>query len=104
MLVFNGMKYAKNDKEFTESLFQSGGTCNGFYKKMRNGIRLLDMQGNIRAFIVNNKYNEQFVVSASQTDNGIRYMFSTTTQDEKWLGIDKLGYRDTIEACKRVFN
>ena len=28
-------KYAKNDREFTESLFNRGGTCDGYYKVKR---------------------------------------------------------------------
>lgn len=44
MLTLNGKKFARNDSEFTDSLFQSGGTCVGFYKPRRNSIVLMNMQ------------------------------------------------------------
>ena len=103
MITFNGIKFAKNANEFTSSLFAKGGTCYGYYKITSKGIQLLDMQKNIFAFIVNNKHNEQFIVSCSRMDNGrIRYMFSTTTQHDKLLGLDKIGYKARIEECERV--
>ena len=103
MLVFNGLKYARNETEFTNSLFESNGTCNGFYKVVKNGIRLMDMQGELRAFICKN--DGGFVVSAVRVpsmNNRIRYMFSTTDHDEAWLGISGMGLRDQHEQCKKV--
>lgn len=44
MITFNGVKFAKNDKEMTDSLFQQGGTCAGFYKVTKRGIQLMDLQ------------------------------------------------------------
>jgi len=101
MLTINGMKFAKNDNEFINSLFESGGTCDGYYKRMVRGIRLFDMQNKLRVFVVDNKHNEQFFVTATMQDNkSIRYMNSTSTQDDKWLGLDNLGYTATIDLAK----
>ena len=91
MLIFNGKKYARNNDEFTSSLFDAGGTCNGFYKRIRGGIQLFDMQRQIAAFIVDKPNARRFVVTAHRTENGrTRYMHATTMSTEKWLGIDAL--------------
>jgi len=88
MLIFNGKIYAKNNKEFTESLFNTSGTCNGFYKRIRSGVQLFNIQHELTAFIVNRSDKDRFIVSAG-TDNGKpRYMFGLSTAAEKWLGID----------------
>jgi len=103
MIIFNGNKFAKNDNEFTSSLFESGGTCVGFYKVTSRGIQLRDMQKNIIAFIVNNGHGERFIVSATRQNNGkIRYMFSTCNKVDKLLNLDKLGYMAKIKECERV--
>ena len=87
MLIFNGKKYAKNNDEFISSLFVAGATCNGFYKRTKNGIRLFDMQNILQGFIVNNKHNERFIVSASVHDGKVHYMFGASEALEKWLGV-----------------
>jgi hypothetical protein len=46
MIILNGKKFAKNKKEFTESLFNTGGTCVGYYKINKKTISLLDPQKN----------------------------------------------------------
>ena len=103
MIVFNGVKFAKNDKEMTDSLFSNGGTCAGYYKVTKRGIQILDLQRNIIAFIVNNGYGERFIVSAIRCDNGrIRYMFSTCSKVDRLLFLEELGYKGTIEECERV--
>ena len=105
MIIFNGKKYAKNEKEFTDSLFERDGTCNGFYKILKKGIKIYNIQKELIAFIVNNGYSERFIVSARMTDNNKpRYMFSTMDNDEFYLGLDKLGYRDKIKECERVLS
>ena len=102
MIVFNGVKFASNEKEFVNSLFDSDGTCYGYYKKLKKGIRLLDHNKNIFAFIVDNGYNERFIVNATKTDKSIRYMFSTCDNTDKILGLDKLGYKQKIEECEKI--
>ena len=44
MITLNGKKFAKNDKEFTASLFDSNGTCVGYYKRYARQIKLYNMQ------------------------------------------------------------
>jgi hypothetical protein len=43
MITLNGNKFAANDTEFTNSLFDTDSTCVGFYKAYKNTINLLDM-------------------------------------------------------------
>lgn len=99
MIKFNGKKYAKNDREFTESLFDASGTCNGFYKRIKNGIQLFDMQRNLAAFIVD-RPSEKFVVTAHKVEGRARYMFSTCSLTEKWLGIESMSGQAQFDAIK----
>lgn len=78
MLNFNGKTYARNDAEFTGSLFRPGNTCHGFYKQTKGGFRLYDMQKNLRAYIVHNPRQGYFTVSASMTDKGPRLSMAIT--------------------------
>ena len=106
MIIFNGLNYAKNDKELVASLFNKGGTCNGFYKVVKGGIKLyrvIEGDKQLEAFIKREPYNS-FVVTATQAKGKTRYMFSTTKQTERWLGLDGVGYMDTINACQETIN
>ncbi len=87
MFVFNGKKYAKNDDEFTSSLFDAGGTCSGFYKRTKNGIRLFNMQREPMAFIVLHE-PLKFIVTMFKFEEKIRFMFSMSTSTAKFLGFD----------------
>ena len=39
-----GAKYASNEDEFINSLFQTGGTCVGYYKEQKDKIYLFDIK------------------------------------------------------------
>lgn len=100
MILFNGRKFARTESQFTESLFQSGGTCLGYYREVKGGIKLLDHNKDLFAFIVNKPF-ETFIVSATQKKGErARYMFSTSTDTDRILGIDKLKYSEVIKTCK----
>ncbi len=104
MLTFNGKQYAKNDKEFVDTLFTSGNTANGFYKKVKSGIKLYNMQKELIAFI--KRDSSPFVVNAYTYagDGKDRYMFSTSSTVEIYLSIYDLGYRETREVCQQAIN
>lgn len=104
MLMVNGKKFAKNDKEFTDTLFQQGGTAHGFYKAIKGGIQLFNIQHELIAFIVNNSHGEQFFVTASKCAGKARYMFSTDRIVEKYLGLDTLGYLAQKDAAHDAIN
>ena len=104
MLTFNNKKYAKNNDEFVSSLFVAGSTWNGFYKKTKNGIRLYDMQNKLQGFIVNNRHNERFIVSAG-TDSTGKAFFMNGASDalEQWLGVSSMPRRDKEQALDALF-
>ncbi|ARL04371.1 hypothetical protein [Burkholderia pseudomallei] len=74
----------------------------GSYELARNGVLLRDMQGEPFVLIVGNKHNEYFFVSCRQTGEGIRYLHSTSTPDERRLGLDSLGYSATGELAEKL--
>lgn len=97
MLIFNGLKFAKNDAEMVNSLFAGGNTCAGFYKQIKSGFQLLNLQKELFAFVSPGK---GLVVSAARCANGKpRYLFSTCSLDEKYLNLPE-SYTATIDACK----
>ncbi len=106
MLIINGLKFAKTEREFTESLFQRDGTCHGFYRATKSGIQLLDQHKKLRAFIVN-QHAQEFIVTATRLENGkIWYSFALCTLEEQWLNLSGLGFAAMREiardACKAI--
>lgn len=101
MLLFNGKKYAKNDAEFTESLFTDQ-TCNGYYKKTRNGIQLFNMRHELVAFIVNNTAQGHFVVSATMYSTKPRYMFGLSSHTADYLGLSLTASESDIVKAVRI--
>ena len=85
MKIINGKKYAKNDKEFINTLFdKQGGTANGYYKETKSGLYLYDLQNKPRVFI---RAKDGLTVSFSILENGRkRYMFALADADKKWFG------------------
>ena len=51
MLELNGVKLAISDKEFTDSLFSNGGTCGGYYKVLKNKVKVFNMQNELSGVI-----------------------------------------------------
>jgi hypothetical protein len=100
MLHFNGLRFAKNDAEMIESLFSHGGTCAGFYKRLKSGFQLLNLQKELFAFLVDNKHGEKFVVTASRRDGKAFYMYGSSAITERLLGLDGMGYMQQIDVCK----
>jgi hypothetical protein len=107
MITFNGKQYAKNDSEFTETLFQAGNTANGFYKKVKNGIKLYNIQKELIAFIKRDMQGDSaFIVNAYTYggDGKDRYMASTSSTVEQYLGIYGKGYRETTNLCQETID
>lgn len=91
MITINNHKFARNEKEFLESLFTGGETCYGYYRTVKHGVKLMNMQNELFAFIKVNG-NSAFAVSASISNGKARYMFSTMSVDDKTLGLDLIPY------------
>ena len=71
MITLNGKQFAKNDDEFTNSLFKRGGTCVGFYKAYKRSITLFDMQKNKIGVI-----NRHGVLASATKQNDGNYWYS----------------------------
>jgi hypothetical protein len=83
MIALYGRTYAASEKEAVASLFNAGGTVNGFYRKAAAGVYLLDLQGNERAFIRKDGLGP---VSVGKHEGKRFYMHSTSSLDDRWLG------------------
>ena len=77
MLILNGKKFAANEKEFTESLFQSGGTCVGFYRLNKVSVTLFNMQKERIGVI-----NKHGVLCCATKQQDGRYWYSYATIKE----------------------
>jgi hypothetical protein len=102
MIVFNGMKFAKNQTELVNSLFNTGGTCSGLYRKTKNGTKLYKGNGELFAYIVHNDKQGYFVVSACEHDGKARYMFGLCSLDEQYLGLSGKGMAETKELIESI--
>lgn len=75
-----------------------------YYRHDPKGIHLYDERG-LRAYLVNNAQQGQFIVSASEHDLGngrktARYMHSTSSLEEQWLDITDRGMQDQTDLIK----
>ena len=86
----NGSCYVRSNRELVNSLFNpiNGQTASGTFKVLSNGIRFYKANGEPFLFLVANQHSERFFVSCSrQPDGRIRYQYSTSSTDEKTLGL-----------------
>ena len=100
MIKLYGRTYAASNSEAVASLFNAGGTVNGFYRNTKAGIYLSDLQGKERAFIRKDGLGP---VSVHMVEGRRRYMFSTASTDEAWLGVSEsyAATRDGAQALAR---
>ena len=96
MIEVNGVKFAKTESEFVDSLFNIGGTATGFYKRYKNRIIFSDKDHKPMAALVRNRHGSHFV-GCSKTEHGIRYMYSMDSLSERLFGMDEMGYMDQME-------
>jgi len=83
MITYNGKKYAKNDREAVESLFDRTGTVNGFYKRTASGLVLSDLQGKERVFV---RHSDGLAVTCHRYKGRMRYMYALSSLDARWAG------------------
>lgn len=80
--------------------------CHGFFKKSLNGnVSLFKPDRSLEAMVVNNPRQGRFVVSASTGTDGrflARYMYSTSTLTENWLGINGMELGNQSDAIKAM--
>ncbi len=77
MINLNGKRFAKNDNEFTDTLFDNGNTATGFYKVNKNTITIQNMQKE-KIGVIN---EHGLLCKASKLDNG-KWWYSFATIDE----------------------
>ncbi len=92
MLILNNKKFAANDKEFINSLFETGGTCVGYHKMVRGQMILMDHQRN-RIGVIN---RHGVLCCATKMDDG-KYWYSYATI--KQIG-DYESYGREVRECR----
>lgn len=100
MLILNKQKYAKNNSEMLDSLFNPNGTCCGTYEHTQNGTKLFNLKGELFAYLVHNGKQGYFAVTAYNDNGKVRYMFALCSSDEKYLGFDGLTMSQEEEIIK----
>ena len=101
----NGSCYVRSKRELVNSLFNpiNGQTASGIYKILSNGIRFHKANGEPFLFLVANKHAERFFVSCSrQPDGQIRYQYSTSSIDEKTLGLPE-SYMERYDLASSIW-
>jgi len=80
----------------------TSGKNSGTIQKMRNGVLFLDDKKKPFMFLVNNKYNEKFFVSAGEVEGKIHYMYGLSDYDARIAGIHELGYSGERELADQI--
>lgn len=96
ILTLYGRTYAPSRAAVVESLFQGPATHSGTYRLTRSGVILSDLTGQERVFIRKDGLGP---VTTFRHDGRRRYMFSTTSRDDAWLGTPE-SYSATIDGAK----
>ena len=93
MITLNGKKFARDEEEFTNSLFEKGGTCSGYYRVYKKSVALLDHNKNKIGVVTLSKV----LALATRQDNG-KYWYS-------YGDIDLIGkFPSYSEKCRQVEN
>lgn len=95
IIEFNGLRFTKlTVKEDAVSLEKK--EINFFYKKLKHGIRFYTPNKEVFAFLSTHSY-APFFVTANDSPEGIRYMFTTTKHTDKMLNLEGLSYRQRLD-------
>jgi len=105
-IVFNGLKFAQRDSEFTASLFETDGTCFGYWSKKKNGALLMDMQRKPIAFVGCDHCDIEraYVVTAGTDGRTGRpfYMYGLSDADAARLGLAGLPGYDVRASARTL--
>jgi len=96
MINLYGKSYAKDNRELVSSLFNSGGTANGVYKKTNKGIFLHHHSGDRSVFI---RADGLGPVSCHKVEGRWRYMNSCTIADAEWIN-KPASYADSCNQAR----
>lgn len=96
MININGNKFAKNEKELIDTLFNSRQTAMGTYKKKNGGAMFFNLKKEPWFFLTKDK----FFVSCTRHEGKIWYMYALDSLDERKLGLKS--YSDEIKTANRI--
>jgi hypothetical protein len=99
MLLINGLKFAKNNAEVIDSLFQGSTTAHGIYKVRRGrgrvAIELRSIQGEPMALIS----PDGVFVTAHKDGGKTRYMYAMSQQTAEWLQLQGVTCRQQFDIA-----
>ncbi|QHF00734.1 hypothetical protein LCG56_28670 (plasmid) [Pseudomonas cannabina pv. alisalensis] len=99
-IITPGKKWIPAAKVVAET--PTTGNESGFYKRLSGGIHFYDLDGQVFACLITNRYGERFFVTATARVEGIFYMHSTCSITEKKLGLTGLGLRVEHELASNI--
>lgn len=84
VLTFNSLRFL----ELSSKADHQAARAHGFYRANENGAHLYKLNGELEAYVVRNPRQGYFVVTAWRHEGRVRYLFSTCSTTEEWLGIE----------------
>lgn len=103
VVEFNGKRFALAPLRQQQVWPVATPGVDGFYQPRKNGTMFMDGSRNPRVFLVDNRYGEQFFVSASILEDGrVWYSYSLSSKDEKFLGVKDLGFLAIKELARDI--
>lgn len=102
MIAINENLFVKNEKELTDTLFNpvNGQTAQGFYKQMKHGIRLYDLQHKLVAFVRLN--HDPLIMRARLLGNGKIYYSFASERVKKFVGLVGVRNCDYESRIKKI--
>ena len=98
-----GNKTFVERRDFAASVFEPGGTPNGFYVKKRLSVYFYDGNGEMFACLCAHDPSGCFFVNANARGKRIWHGLATNVLTERLLGIEGLGYGASKEVAERVW-
>jgi hypothetical protein len=102
IILSNGVKLAKNDKECIDSLFTSK-TATCFYKRSKHGVYLSDFSG-VFAFVFLMENKHPSIVNCSKHEKGYFYQYGLSDIYYNRLGLDANNYKGLEQIAIEILN
>jgi len=105
MIQIGQKQFGKGAESVVDSLLKpvNGKAVNGYYKRMKRGIRFFMPNGELFAYLCANDPNHCFFVNAFIFEGKKYYQFSTGSTQEAQLGITDMGYSEKIRLANEVW-
>lgn len=85
-----------NQLKFVRISQKPDNSTHGFFKPLKRGIKLFNLDKEIIAFVSTNG-SQPFTVTAFKTELGVRYMYSMTATTEEFLKVTGKSYREQTD-------